>query len=76
MIKVFRIKGEIVDKDEPMVFTKEYRALKEEDALELLYSEIGSKHGVRRRMIKVHEVEEISEDEITDPILKKMIAMY
>ncbi|AEF96828.1 50S ribosomal protein L18Ae [Methanotorris igneus] len=76
MVKIFRIKGEVLGKDEPMVFTKEYRALKEEHALELMYSEIGSKHRVRRRMIKVHEVKEISEDEVTDPILKKMLAMY
>jgi large subunit ribosomal protein LX len=76
MVKIFRIKGEILGKDEPMIFTKEYRALKEEDALELLYSEVGSRHHVRRRMIKIHEVKEISEDEVTDPILKKMLTMY
>jgi large subunit ribosomal protein LX len=40
MAKIVRIKGEIVGKDEPMVFTKEYNVVKENDALETMYSEI------------------------------------
>ncbi|AEH06084.1 50S ribosomal protein L18Ae [Methanothermococcus okinawensis] len=75
MAKIFKITGRILGKDEPMVFTKECRALKEEDALEYIYSDIGSKHNVKRTLIKIEEIKEISEDEVTDPILQKIVAM-
>ncbi len=75
MAKIFRVKGKIVGKEEPMVFTKEYKSLKEEDVLELVYSDIGSKHHVKRTLIKVEEIKEISKDEITDPILQKIVEM-
>ena len=73
MPKIFRIKGKIVGKDEPMVFTKEYKAMKEEDAIEKIYSEIGSKHHVKRTSIKIVEVSEISADEVQDPILQAVL---
>jgi len=40
-------------------FTKEIDAPKKERALEILYSDLGSKHKVPRRSIKVESVEEI-----------------
>ncbi|HIQ39358.1 MAG TPA: 50S ribosomal protein L18a [Methanothermococcus okinawensis] len=76
MIKIYRISGRILGKDEPMFFRKEYRALKKEDALEYLYSEMGSKHHVKRTLIKIEKIEEISEDEVTDPVLQSIIRMY
>ncbi|WP_367116330.1 50S ribosomal protein L18Ae [Methanothermococcus sp.] len=75
MAKVFRITGRVLGKEEPMVFTKECKALKEEDALEFIYSDIGSKHHVKRTMVKIEEIKEISEDEITDLILQKIVSM-
>ncbi|MEM4461357.1 MAG: 50S ribosomal protein L18Ae [Candidatus Bathyarchaeia archaeon] len=38
-------------------FSKEVRALKLEDALEKLYSEVGSHHRVKRRNIRVEKVD-------------------
>ncbi|WP_459201600.1 50S ribosomal protein L18Ae [Methanococcus sp. CF] len=76
MAKIIRIKGEILGKDEPMVFTKEYNVLKEDDALETMYSEMGSKHAVKRAYINVLEVSEISEEDVQSPILKKTLEMY
>jgi len=76
MIKIYRISGKILSKEEPMFFRKEYRALKKEDALEYLYSEMGSKHHVKRTLIKIEKIEEISEDEVTDPVLQSIIRMY
>ena len=75
MAKIVRIKGEIIGKDEPMVFTKEYNVVKEDDALETMYSEMGSKHAVKRANIKVVEISEISVEEIQSPILKKTLEM-
>ena len=76
MVKIYRITGRILGKEEPMLFRKEYRALKREDAIEYLYSEMGSKHHVKRTLIKIDKIEEISEDEVTDPILQNIIKMY
>ncbi len=71
--KIFRIKGKILGKDEVMEFSREYKALKEEDVIETIYSDLGSKHHVKRTLIKIEEIKEISEDEITDPILEKIV---
>jgi large subunit ribosomal protein LX len=37
-----------------------------------VYKEIGSKHKVKRFQIKILKVEQISLEEVTDPIVKKM----
>ncbi len=73
MPKIYRIKGEVLGKDEPMVFTKEYKVMKEEDAIEKIYLEIGSKHRVKRTLIKILSVEEITADEVQDPILQAIL---
>ena len=39
-------------------FSKEIVALKKEDALELVYSDLGSKHKVKRTQIKIEKIEE------------------
>ncbi|MCS3901929.1 50S ribosomal protein L18Ae [Methanococcus voltae] len=75
MAKIIKINGEILGKDEPMVFSKEYNVLKEEDALEIMYSEIGSKHHVKRAFIKINSIEEVSLEDIKNHSLKKFIEM-
>jgi large subunit ribosomal protein LX len=49
-------------------------AAKPEHAVEKVYAEIGSKHRVKRFHIKISGVEEVSPEEIENPILKKMVA--
>ncbi|CAB3288725.1 50S ribosomal protein L18Ae [Methanocaldococcus lauensis] len=74
MAKIYRITGKIfLKKGEPMIFRKEYRALKPEHALEILYSEFGGRYKVKRSRIKILNIEEISPEDVTDPILKKLI---
>ena len=73
LAKIFRITGQILRKGEPMFFRKEYRALKPEHALEILYSEFGGRYKVKRSKIKILNIEEISPEEVTDPIIKKLI---
>ena len=41
-------------------FTIDVRAMKKEDAIEKVYSDLGSKHKLRRAHIKVIDVSEIS----------------
>ncbi|TEU04361.1 50S ribosomal protein L18a [Candidatus Bathyarchaeota archaeon] len=71
-VKVFRVTGEIKKPNLHTNFRKEIRALKPEDAVETVYKEIGSKHRAKRFQIKIVKVEEISPEEIENPVIKKL----
>lgn len=71
-VKVFRVTGKIVKPRFQTSFQKEVRALKPEDALEMIYKEIGSKHRAKRFQIKINKVDEIVPEEIQDPIIRKL----
>ncbi|WP_461864875.1 50S ribosomal protein L18Ae [Thermococcus sp.] len=71
-VKVYLIKGIFERNGKREEFRKEYRAVKKEDALELVYSEIGSKHRVKRNKIWIESVEEIKPEEARDPVVKKL----
>ena len=73
-LKLFRVTGEINKPNLKTPFTKELLAVKSEHAIEKVYAEIGSKHRVKRFQLKISTVEEISIDEIENPILKKIVA--
>ena len=72
-MKVFKVSGEI---DKPKLktpFAKEIIAEKSEHAVEKVYAEIGSRHRVKRCHIRIAAVEEISAEEIENPVLKKIV---
>ena len=71
-VKVFRVIGEIRKPNLRTDFRKEVRALKPEEAVEKVYMELGSKHKVKRFQINIVKVEEISPEEIEDPLVKKL----
>ena len=71
-LKVFRVTGKISKPNLQTSFSKEVIAAKPEHAIEKVYAEIGSKHRVKRFHIKISNVEEVSPDEIENPILKKI----
>ncbi len=73
-LKVFRVTGEINKPKLKTPFAKEVVVAKPEHAVEKVYAEIGSKHRVKRHHIKILKVEEVSLDEIENPILKKIVA--
>jgi large subunit ribosomal protein LX len=72
-LKVFRVTGEIRKPNLKTPFKKEVLAAKPEHAVEKVYAEIGSKHRVKRYYMKILKVEEVSPEEIENPILKKMV---
>jgi large subunit ribosomal protein LX len=72
-LKIFRIKGEIRKPNMETSFKKEVAAIKPEHAIERVYTELGSKHRVKRFQIKILSVEEIKPEEIENPILKKLV---
>lgn len=71
-VKVFRVSGEIKKPNYQTSFRKEVRALKPEHAVERVYKELGSKHRAKRFQISIAGVEEISLQEIENPIIKKL----
>ncbi len=71
-VKVFRVKGVFERNGKKERFSREYRGLKKEDVIEILYSEIGSKHRVPRIKIWVESVEEIKPEEAENPIVRKL----
>ena len=62
-VKRYRITGELRKHADRHPFTKEFRALKKEDALQHLYADMGSRHKARKFEITIKQVEEISEPE-------------
>jgi len=71
-VKVFRVIGKITKPNYKTDFQKEVRAVKPEDAAETVYKDIGSKHKAKRFQIKITEVKEISQDEIKNPLIRKL----
>jgi len=72
-VKVFRVTGEIRKPNLKTAFSKEVIAEKPEHALEKVYAELGSKHRVKRYHIKIANVEEVSPENIENPLLKKLV---
>lgn len=72
-MKVFRITGEIQKPNLKTSFRKEVIAIKPEHAVEKVYTELGSKHRVKRFHIKIISVEEVPPQEIENPLLKKLV---
>jgi large subunit ribosomal protein LX len=73
-MKVFKVTGEIRKPNLNTPFQKEVLADKPEHAVEKVYAEIGSKHRVKRFYMKILKVEEVSPEDIANPVLKKFVA--
>ncbi|MGQ9539192.1 MAG: 50S ribosomal protein L18Ae [Candidatus Bathycorpusculaceae bacterium] len=54
-------------------FRKEVIAVKPEHAVEKVYTELGSRHRVKRFHIKISKVEEVAPQDIEDPLIRKMM---
>ncbi len=61
-VRKFRITGEIRKAKMKIPFSVEYCALKQEHALQRLYSEMGSRHRARRFEIKVADIKETKQE--------------
>ena len=72
-MKVFRVIGEIRKPNLQTLFKKEVVAMKREHAVEKVYAELGSRHRVKRFQIKMLKVEEVSPEDIENPMLKKLV---
>jgi len=73
-MKTFKVTGTINKPRLSTSFVRELLAEKSEHAVEKVYAEIGSRHRVRRYHMKIISSEEISVDQIKNPILKKIVS--
>ncbi len=74
-VKVYQIKATVNrGGKEKFSITREFRATKPEDAIDRFYSLLGSWHRVKRRMIVIEEIKEItSPDDIKTPLIREMV---
>lgn len=70
MAKVFQIEGSFRTGHHDQPFRKEIVADSDAKARELLWSVLGSKHGVPRRLIRITYVKEISLDQVRSAVVR------
>ena len=58
-VKTFRITGEVKKPRTTIPFSIEMRATKEQEAIERIYTDLGSRHKARRLEIKLKNIEEV-----------------
>ncbi len=64
-IRIYKVEGEFYDGWEWRKFGIEVLATKVRDAVEKVLSEIGSRHKVKRALIRIHNVREITPEEVS-----------
>ncbi|MEM3421907.1 MAG: 50S ribosomal protein L18Ae [Candidatus Hadarchaeum sp.] len=72
-MQIYRISGWFKQGLFKQKFRREVVALTKEQALERVYSLLGSRHGITRNRIHIEEVVEINPEEITDPRVLAML---
>jgi large subunit ribosomal protein LX len=70
--KIFKIQGKFLMGESLKPFTREVKAIKEEEIYEKIYSEFGSKHHISRDQVTIEKIEEISAEDAQDPIIQAM----
>ncbi len=63
-VKKFRITGEIKKGKTKIPFSVEFNAMKEEHALQRMYSEMGSRHRARRFEIKITKIQSSEQEAV------------
>jgi large subunit ribosomal protein LX len=72
-MKAFRVSGKFQMGYKEMAFVKEFALTDRAKAEDRLYAELGSKHGVPRRLIAIEKVEEIPLDQVQDGSVRQRL---
>lgn len=72
-MQIYRISGWFKQGLFKQKFRREVVALSKEQALERIYSLLGSRHGITRNRIHIEEVVEINPEQATDPRVLAML---
>ncbi len=67
-IKYYNVQGTLNINKEKIQFSKVIRASAELEAKEKIFLHYGSKHKIKRQIIKISSVKEMKKDQIDDPI--------
>lgn len=68
-MKIFKVIGKMKKLKSSQKFTVESMGKTEEDALERVYSILGSRHHISRKYILIDEVQPLSKEDVTDPYI-------
>ena len=75
-VRIFRVQGRMLISHDSMPqwrkFTLDVRAVKKEDALEKVYSELGSRHKLKRVHIKIDDVREVTVEETVSKYAREL----
>jgi ribosomal protein L20A (L18A) len=71
-VKAFRIEGNYTKHFQKYIFRKEKRALKKEQAIEQVLSEVSSV-GIFRRKIHITNCVELKKEEVKDPAISQLM---
>ena len=71
-VKTYLVIGKISKPNLRTNFQMEVRALREDDAIEIIYNNLGSKHRLKRFEIKIERIEELDYKRIKDPNIKEL----
>ncbi len=72
-MKIFRIRGWFKQGLNRQRFTRELLALSKGQALERIYSDVGSKHRVKRNLIHIEEAVEVKPEEVKNSQVLAML---
>lgn len=76
MVKTYRVTGYMLISHDRYPtwqrFTKDVRAISERDAVEKVYSILGSNHKVKRYHVRIEKIEEIDPMESRDPFIRQI----
>lgn len=72
-MKAFRIIGNFKMGSQQASFTMENAANSRDEAVEKILSEIGSKHRVKRKLIKIESIRELKSEEIEEAYVREML---
>ena len=71
-MKAYKVSGSFMMGTKWMKYSREVAAVDEAGAKERIFSDLGSKHKVRRRYIKIDEVAEVPVDQVEDLAVKHL----
>jgi len=72
-MKAYKVRGKFLMGNMWQPFEKEVIGNSEEEAKERLLSIMGSRHKVKRKMVKIEGVRELQKDEIEDAVIKYIL---
>lgn len=75
MSKIWRASGAYKKKKRIFIFSRELMGEKETHVREKVFSELGSRHRVKRKDIDIKEVKELKPEEVTNLELRRILGL-